>query len=81
MRRRRARHDALIFTDSREALPRAISRTADKAIAPDAVDGGRLRPATSTDPVRPTVQIVTPREPIRRPDHAQHQNQEPRMRM
>jgi hypothetical protein len=29
----RARHDALIFTDSREELPRAISRTSDKATA------------------------------------------------
>jgi ATP-dependent exoDNAse (exonuclease V) alpha subunit len=36
----RARRDAQIFTDSREALARAISRTADKAIALDAVDGG-----------------------------------------
>jgi ATP-dependent exoDNAse (exonuclease V) alpha subunit len=77
----RARHDALIFTDSREALPRAISRAAEKAIALDAVDGVRLRPETSTGRVRPTVQIVTPPEQLRRPDHAQRPHQEPRMRL
>jgi hypothetical protein len=77
----RARHDALIFTDSREELPRAISRTADKAIALDAVDGVKLRAETSTGRFRPTVQFVTPPEPIRRPDHAQRPQQEPRMRM
>jgi hypothetical protein len=42
----RAYHDALIFTDSREALPRAISGTADKAIALDAIDNVKLRPET-----------------------------------
>jgi ATP-dependent exoDNAse (exonuclease V) alpha subunit len=78
---RRARYDALIFTDSLGALPRAISRTADKAIALDAVDGTRLRSETSAGRVRPTVQIVTPPEPIRRPDHAQRPRPEPRMRM
>jgi hypothetical protein len=73
--------DALIITDSREALPRAISRIADKAIALDTVDGVRLRPETSIGQVRPIVQIVTPPEPIGRPDHAQRQDQKPRMRV
>jgi ATP-dependent exoDNAse (exonuclease V) alpha subunit len=77
----RARHDALIFTDSREALARAISRTAEKAIALDAVDGVKLRPETSTGRVQPTVQIVAPPERIGRPNHAQRPHQEPRMRM
>jgi hypothetical protein len=77
----RARHDALIFTDSREALPHAISRTADKAIALDAVDGVKLRPETSAGRVRPTAQIVTPPEPVGRSNHAQRPHQGPRMRM
>jgi ATP-dependent exoDNAse (exonuclease V) alpha subunit len=76
----RARHDALIFTDSREAMPRAISRTADKAIALDAVDGVKLRTQTSTGRIRPSAQIVTPPELIGRPDHAQRPHQGPRMR-
>jgi ATP-dependent exoDNAse (exonuclease V) alpha subunit len=77
----RARHDALIFTDSREALPRAISRTAGKAIALDAVDSLMLRLETSTGRDRPTGQTVAPPEFIRGPDHAQRQHQKPRMRM
>jgi hypothetical protein len=77
----RARHDALIFTDSREAMPRAISRTADKAIALDAVDGVKLRPETSVGRLRPTAQIVTPPEPFARPDHVQRPRQEMRVRM
>ncbi|HKF27818.1 MAG TPA: ATP-binding domain-containing protein [Candidatus Binataceae bacterium] len=77
----RARHDAQIFTDSREALPRAISRTANKAIALDAVDGVRLRPETFTSPVRRTAQIVTPPEPISGPDQAQHPGEGPWIRM
>jgi len=77
----RARLDALIFTDSREELPLAISRPADKAIALDAVDGVKLRPERSTGRVRPIVQIVTPPEPIGRSDHAQRPHREPRIRM
>jgi conjugative relaxase-like TrwC/TraI family protein len=77
----RARHDALIFTDSREAMPRAISRTTDKAIALDAVEGVKHRPETYTGRVRSTAPIVTPPEPIGRPAHAQRPRQEPRMRM
>jgi conjugative relaxase-like TrwC/TraI family protein len=77
----RARHDALIFTDSRQSLPRAISRTAGKAIALDAVDSVKLRAQTPTGRVRPTAQIVTPPELIGRPGHAQRPHQEPRMRM
>ena len=77
----RARYDARIFTDSWGALPRAISRAADKAIALDAVNGVKLRPETYTGRVRPTMQIVTPAEPIGRQDHAQRPHQEPRMRM
>jgi conjugative relaxase-like TrwC/TraI family protein len=77
----RAGHDALIFTNSREALPTAVSRTADKAIALDAVDGVKLRAETSTARFRPTAQIVTPPEPIGRPQHAQRPHQQPRMRM
>jgi len=48
----RARHDAQILTDSREALPKAISRTANKAVALDAVDGVKLGPETSTGRIR-----------------------------
>src|SRR5262249_12594148 len=76
----RARHDELIFSDSREAMPRAISRMADKAIALDAVDGVKLRPETSTGRVRPTTQIVTPPESIRTSNHAHRPHQE-RMRI
>ena len=77
----RARHDALIFTDSREALPTAISRTADKGIALEAVDGEKLGPETSAGRVGPTVQIATPPEPIGRPDLAQRPRQDPQRRM
>jgi hypothetical protein len=40
----RARHDALIFADSREAVPRAIARTAGKAVALEAVGGMKFGP-------------------------------------
>jgi ATP-dependent exoDNAse (exonuclease V) alpha subunit len=77
----RARHDALIFTDSREALPRAISHTAEKAIALDAVGGMKLGPERSPGRVRATAKIVTPAESIDRPNYAQRPLQEPRIRM
>ena len=77
----RARHDALIFTDSREELPREISRTADKAIALDAIDASQIRLEASATRIRPTVQIATPAERINRPDNAQQPRQEPRMKM
>jgi len=56
----RARHDALILTDSREALPSAISRTADKAIALDAIDAGQIRQDTSATRIRPMVHVLLP---------------------
>jgi hypothetical protein len=77
----RARHDALIFTDSPEAPPRAISRTAEKGIALDAVDRMKLQPEASCGGVRRTAQIVTPPESMGRPDHAQRAHQNPRMRI
>ena len=77
----RARYDAQIFTDSREALPRAISRTANKANALDAIDASQIRRGTTAIRKRPTVQIVSPAEWINRPDHAQRSRQEPRIRM
>ena len=77
----RARHDAQILTDSREALPKAISRTANKAVALDAVDGVKLGPETSPAEFDGRRAVVTPPEPIQRPDHAQRPFQEPRIRM
>jgi hypothetical protein len=77
----RARHDALIFTDSREALPRAISRTADKGIALDAIDASQIRRDSSATRTRPTVQIATPAERINRLENPQRPRQDPRMKM
>ncbi|MBV8136447.1 MAG: AAA family ATPase [Deltaproteobacteria bacterium] len=79
----RARHGALIFTDSREALPRAISRTADKATALDAIyaSASQMRRDTSATRIQRTVQTVTPGESINRPEHAQRSRHELRMKM
>jgi len=74
-------HHALIFTDSGEALPRAISRTADKGTALDAIDASQIRPNISATRIRPTVRIATPAERINRPNNAQRPHQEPRMKM
>ena len=77
----RARHDARIFTDSREALPHAISRATDKAIALNAIDGVKIQPEMSTRRVRRTLRIVTPLEPMGGSGNAQRPRQEPRMKM
>jgi ATP-dependent exoDNAse (exonuclease V) alpha subunit len=77
----RARHDAMIFTDSRQSLPMAISRTADKAIALDAIDASQIRRGTSATRIRPTVQFAGPAERINTPDNPQRPRQEPRMKI
>ena len=76
----RARHDAVIFTDSRESLPRAISRTADKGVALDAIEGIQMRQKTSGTRLRAAMTIVTPREHISHSDYVQSQHQSPRMK-
>jgi conjugative relaxase-like TrwC/TraI family protein len=75
----RARHDAVIFTDSRESLPRAISRTADKSVALDAIEGIQMRQKSSGTGL-PSMAIVTPREHIDSSAYSQCQRQAPRMK-
>ena len=76
----RARHDAVIFTDSRESLPRTISRTADKSVALDAIESIQIRGRLSGTRLRPAMPIVTPREHINPSDYVQRPHQAPRMK-
>ena len=64
----RARYNARVFTDSREALPHAVSRQAAKAIALDVLPAVRLRPEPLHPARHPEPQIITLRERLgRRP--------------
>jgi hypothetical protein len=65
----------------RQYLERSALWHPTMAIALDTLDSVKLRPETSTGRVRPTVQVVTPPEPVGSSDHAQRQHQEPRMRI